>query len=128
MAQQKIMKGLATTLPFDKFWKWLQGHANCIVRAGTPEAVLFDDDDLHWHLSAENEDLLVQVMRGKRVVGELVLAPGDIAYVQVEPLEGEEFVFDCIQETESDRIAAYHFVMSHAYDETEDLPPGRFVH
>ena len=31
------------TLPFEKFWNWLVTHPNCILRAGTPEAVLYDD-------------------------------------------------------------------------------------
>ena len=38
------------TLPFERFWKWLKHHPNCILRAGTSEAWLYDHEDLHWHL------------------------------------------------------------------------------
>ena len=36
------------TLTFDKFWTWIQAHPNCILRAGTPESVIFDDDDFAY--------------------------------------------------------------------------------
>ena len=26
------------TLPFEKFWRWLEAHPNCITRAGTADA------------------------------------------------------------------------------------------
>ena len=39
---KRLTAAVATTLTFEKFWTWLGGHANCIVRAGTPEAVLLD--------------------------------------------------------------------------------------
>ena len=35
-----------STLTFDRFWRWLKRHPNCIVRAGTPDATLFDQEDL----------------------------------------------------------------------------------
>ena len=40
-----------TTLSFDEFWEWLMGHPNCILRAGTPDTILFDDEDFYWHLA-----------------------------------------------------------------------------
>ncbi|MGB6366978.1 MAG: hypothetical protein WBG93_09130, partial [Thermoanaerobaculia bacterium] len=58
------------TLSLEAFWSWLLTHPNCIVRAGTREAVIYDDEDLHWHLANEGpETLLVQLVRGKRLVG-----------------------------------------------------------
>ena len=106
----KRVTPVATTLTFPKFWTWLQGHVNCIVRAGTPEVVLFDHDDFHWTLLAEDDTTrVVQLARGKELVGELVLFPTEIAYVQTEPGEQEgEFLFDCMIETESAREVAYH--------------------
>jgi hypothetical protein len=124
----KTMEHAASALAFDAFWSWLHAHPNCIIRAGTPEAVLYDDDDLHWHFASEGNDLVVQLMRGKKLVGEIVLAPGEIAYVQGVAGEEDEFVFECISETESDRVAAYYFVLSHAYDTETPLTPGRAVH
>jgi hypothetical protein len=118
----------ATTLPFETFWTWLQAHPNCIIRAGTPEAVVYDHEDMHWHFTAEGADsFVVQVFRGKQLVGELVLTPADVSYVQGVAGEEDEYVFDLISESETDRVAAYFFVLSHGYD-TSDRPSGRAVH
>jgi hypothetical protein len=110
-----------TTLPFEQFWRWVQLHPNCILRAGTPEAVLYDDDDLHWHFAAEEgSTLVVQVLRGKRLLGEIILDPEQLAYVEVLPGDvPEEFVFELVAETEQERFAPYFFVFSHGLDETE---------
>ena len=118
---------VAYTLPFQKFWQWLQSHPNCIVRAGTPEVVLFDDDDLHWHFGHEEDGtLLVQVLRGKKLLGEMVIAPGDVTYVQAEPAEGDEFRFELLGE--GGDVGTYHFVLSHGYDEEEAGDGRRFTH
>ncbi|PWB68798.1 MAG: hypothetical protein C3F15_15925, partial [Holophagae bacterium] len=62
------------TMPFDEFWSWLLTHPNCILRAGTPDSVLYDDDDLHWHLEEDpDRNPSVQLVRGKHVLAELVL-------------------------------------------------------
>ena len=93
---------VAYTLPFTKFWAWVQLHPNCIVRAGTPEVVLFDDDDLHWHFGHDEDGtLLVQLIRGKKLFGEMAIAPADVTYVQVEPADGEEFRFELLGEGEN---------------------------
>lgn len=122
----KRVTPVASTLTFPKFWAWLQGHVNCIVRAGTPEVVLFDHDDFHWTLLTEDEGTrVVQLARGKELVGELVLFPTEIAYVQTEPGEHEgEFLFDCMIETDTAREVAYHFVMAHPY-EASDHPRAK---
>jgi len=115
------------TLPFDAFWVWLMGHPNCILRAGTPEAVIYDDEDLHWHFAKEEpETLVVQVLRGKLLVGELLLAPEQIAFVQgVRGDQEHEFVFELIVETEVDRYPAYFFVLIHGFDEEGEFSPSR---
>lgn len=117
----KRLTPVATTLSFEKFWNWLQGHANCILRAGTPDAALFDHDDFHWTLLTEDDTThVVQLSRGKELVGELVVFPTEIAYVQTEPGEAEgEFMFECVIETEAAREIAYHFVLAHEYDVVE---------
>jgi hypothetical protein len=120
---------VAYTLPFSKFWNWLQAHPNCIVRAGTPEVVLFDDDDLHWHFGHEDDGtLLVQLIRGKKLLGELAIAPGDVTYVQAEPGEADEFRFELLGEGESSGVGGYHFVLSHGYDEEDSGEGRRFTH
>ena len=119
MAPSKRLTPVATTLPFEKFWAWLQGHRNCILRAGTPEVVLFDHEEFHWTLLAEDDTtFVVQLARGKELIGELLVFPSEIAYVQAEPSEHEgEFLFECVMETEASREVAYHFVLAHEYDD-----------
>ena len=120
-SSHKRLTAVATTLTFDKFWTWLAGHVNCIVRAGTPEAALFDHEEFHWTLTAEDErTYVVQVARGKELVGEMVVFPTEIAYVQAEPGEQEgEWTFECVVESEAAREVAYHFVLAHEYDAVE---------
>jgi hypothetical protein len=117
------------TLHFDRFWAWISAHPNCIVRAGTPDVLLFDHDDYHWHLAVEDErTCVVQLARGKELVGELVMFVEDIAYVHCEMSENEEFICECIIEAEGRRDAAYQFVMAHGYDETESPGRRRWTH
>jgi hypothetical protein len=113
-------------ISFERFWSWLLRHPNCIYRAGTADAALFDDEDHHWHFAAEGPNCYVQVMRGKRLVGEMVLEPERVSYVQAlgEEREGE-YAFELIAENESERYAVYYFVLSHGYDEAEPSAGGR---
>lgn len=126
VSSHKRLTAVATTLTFDKFWTWLAGHVNCIVRAGTPEAALFDHEEFHWTFTAEDErTYVVQVARGKELVGELVVYPSEIAYVQTEPGEQEgEWLFECIVEGENAREVAYHFLMAHEYEADHRNPTG----
>jgi hypothetical protein len=118
------------TLPFETFWAWLTSHPNCIVRAGTPETILYDDEDYYWHFAVEGgRTLLVQVLRGKRLVGELLLDQEQISYVQVLPPEREgEFGFELVQETETENFVAYFFVLAHGFEDQEEAPPSGRVH
>jgi hypothetical protein len=115
------------TLPFETFWSWLMGHPNCIIRAGTPEAVIYDDEDLHWHFAQEGpETLVVQVLRGKLLVGELLIVPEQIAFVQGVASEREdEFAFELITENERERFVSYFFVLIHGFDEEGEFTPIR---
>lgn len=126
-----------TTLPFETFWTYLQAHPNCIVQAGTPEASLHDDEDFHWHFTAEPDGtLVVEVIRGKKLVGDLAVIPGQIAYVQITA-EGQmrsgidthdEFRFDCIGEGDKERVIHAFFVMTHAYEGDPGPTPDRWTH
>ena len=114
-----------TTLPFDAFWSWLLLHPNCIVRAGTVDAVLYDDDDLHWHFAVDGATVYVQVIRGKRLLGELILDSERVSYVEDlgEEREGE-WAFELISESETDRVALYYFILTHGFeDDEEESPP-----
>ena len=118
------------TLSFAEFWNWLLGHPDCILRAGTPEAILYDDDGLHWTFSEEEpQTMVVQVLRGKLLVGELLIAPDQIAYVQgLTPDHENEFVFELVIETETERFAAYFFVLVHGYSGDRDEEAAGRVH
>jgi hypothetical protein len=117
------------TLAFEPFWSWLATHPNCILRAGTPEAVLYDDDDLHWHFASEEAGThVVQVLRGKHLLGELLVEPEQVSYVQGSAGDEEgEFVFELVAENESDQVASWFFVLSHGY-EAESQPSHGRVH
>lgn len=129
MASDPKLPLAPNVVSFDKFWSWLQGHPNCILSAGTPEAVLYDDEDFHWHFASEEDGtLLVQVLRGKQLVGEIAIAPRTITYVQSEAKGDEEFVFECVEETDREPLVAYHFTLSHDYSPEEVVKQGRWVH
>ena len=120
------------TLTFETFWAWVVAHPNCILRAGTPESVLYDDEEFHWHFATEGpHTLLVQVIRGKRLVGELLVEPEGVTYVQGAAGEREdEFVFELVTEAEGERTVAFFFVLTHGYDgeEAEPTHPHSRVH
>lgn len=129
MSKRERMSDATPTMSFETFWEWFTGHPNCILRAGTREAVIFDDDDFHWHFTMDGAtNLLVQVIRGKRLIGELLIQPQEIAYVQgvVGDQEGE-FVFELVGGEEDSPSALYFFVLTHGYDMQED-PDTRRVH
>ncbi len=112
------------TIDLDTFWKWLVLHPNCVVRAGSADALICDDEDFHWQFVSENNSLLIaQLVFGKRLVGEILIDRDRVAYVQV--LQGEqdnEHVFELICETERERTAAWVFVMSHGMDDEPGEP------
>ena len=134
MSTDTLLSDETPTLSFDEFWDWIVRHPNCILRAGTQDAVLYDDEDYHWHFAVEGPDTpLVQLIRGKRLLGELLIARDRIAFVQGAPgdVEGEH-VFDLVLETESERLTAYFFVVSHAYEVAASTgapgTPGHSIH
>jgi hypothetical protein len=110
-----------TTLEFDRFWRWLKRHVNCIVRVGTQDAFLYDQEDLHWHLD-EDEDRtpVVQLMRAKQTIAEVVIEARELLFVQVMPdPDGEagQFLFEVIGGEAADPQAVYHFVLTHGLDD-----------
>ena len=115
------------TLPFKTFWKWLVTHPDCILRGGTRDAVIYDDGDLHWHLADGKEGtLMVQVIRGKRLMGELILEPERVAYVQAILVDDQEqHTFELISEDGSDAAPVYYFVLTHGYEGEESPTRGR---
>ena len=121
----KIEKG--RTLSFDQFWDWLLDHPNCILRAGTTDSALYDLDAFHWHFSEEESGApIIQLVRGKDLVGEIIIDPQDVQFVQVTAdnsgAGGEEggagrFLFELIGGTEGETFPMYHFLMAHGLEE-----------
>ena len=116
-------------LSFEELWKYLQYHANCIVSAGTADTVIYDHDDYHWHFAKEGKDTLVQVIRGKHMVGEMLVAGTHVTFVQGVDKEGGDFLYECYVEGSEGPVASYYFTVSHAHEpEEEKRPQGRWVH
>jgi len=118
------MKAHGTTLPFEEFWAWLGSHADCTLRAGTDDAWLYDQDDLHWHVRQEDGQHWVQLMRGKHIVGEIGIDSTEIAAVQVSPVaetEGE-FEYQLLSESGDDLRPIVVLILAHGYEETEGRP------
>ncbi len=116
------------TMPLDRFWKWLKDHHNCIVRAGSADTALYDDEDLHWHLSEDpDRNLVVQLGQGKSLHAEMVIEPAPILFVQAIP-EGTEgqFMFELVA-GESEAYSAYYFVLAHGYED-EGHPTETWKH
>ena len=113
------------THSFDAFWSWIQHHPNCLVRVATPDAVLYDDDSVHWFIGADQNDLVVQQIRGKRLSGEILVDPERVTYVQEVGEERQgEFLFEAIAETPAARFTAYTFVVAHGFDEEAEPAHG----
>ena len=117
-----------TTLPIEQFWKWLQMHSNCIIRAATPECCFYDHDHLHWQLAEEpNSNLIVQQFLGKQLIAEMVIETREVLFVQVTPdNEGDEgqFQFELIAGSKNETYTVGHFLMAHGYEE-ESLHHGQ---
>ena len=127
MSSEEHLSDSTTTMSIDSFWTWLTGHPNCILRAGSREAAIYDDDDLHWHLAREGGGtLLVQLVRGKRLMGELLIPHEKIAYVQggLGDQQGE-FVFELVTDSESVEPASFFFVLTHGFDSQGEMDSGR---
>jgi hypothetical protein len=111
------------TLSLQDFWPWLEDHCNCILRAGTPDSILYDHDDFFWRFTHENPStLLVQLVKGKRLVGEVFIEPDMVSSVRITAGDKEEVIFDLMAEADGEEQVLYYFVMAHGYDVHE--PPS----
>ena len=127
MTQDDRLADSTPTMSFEAFWGWVTSHPNCILRAGTRDTVVFDDDDLHWNFNGDDpSNLLVQVIRGKRLIGEILIPRQDIAFVQgvLGDQEGE-FIFELVSGDESSQSALFFFVLTHGYESMDDPDPKR---
>ncbi|MHB8420440.1 MAG: hypothetical protein ACYDCL_20395 [Myxococcales bacterium] len=111
-----------TSLAFDRFWRWLREHPNCILEAGTPECDLFDHDDLHWQLGDdEDHGQYVQLVCGKRTVGELLIDSRDVLFVQGRPDATEDepgrHLFELIGGSPEEPYPLYRFLVAHGIED-----------
>jgi hypothetical protein len=110
-----------TTLPFDRFWRWLKHHASCILRAGAGDTWLHDQEAFHWHLEEdEQRSPNVQLVWGKLLVGEMALDVRDVLFVQATPdPEAEEpgqYLFELVGGAGEPEVV-YHFLVAHGFEE-----------
>jgi hypothetical protein len=117
------------SLPFDRFWDWVLDHTNCILSVGTEDSLLYDAEALHWVLFAEEDGTpVVQLILGKRLVGEMVLDTTDLLQVQVMPdpenLERGSFLFKVLGGLKSAPRVRYTFQLAHGL---ENLPTTTHV-
>ena len=108
-------------LTFDLFWKWLQDHSHCVIRAGSGEMSVSDHDSLHWDFFAEDDGRAVcQAILGKALLAEIVIERGDVLFVQTSPdLEDPQrnaWLFECVGGTRDDNYPLYSFVMTHGIE------------
>jgi len=118
-----------STLTLERFWNWLLNHPNCILRAGTADAALYDQEDFHWHFEQEGPSQeVIQLIRGKQLVGEMFLDTRDIQYVQAIPdnESGERgwYLFELVGGPKEEPLPMYHFLMSHGPDMDTAHPTG----
>jgi len=116
---------LNQSLMIDEFWAWLTAHYNCILRAGGPGFVVFDQPDIHWHLGVDPDGIMfVQLIKGKESTMEFFLNPGDVLYVQSSPEEDDQTLFECIGGSNGQPEPLCHFLTAHPYDD-EQAPASR---
>lgn len=113
-----------TTLAFERFWRWLLDHPNCILRAGSSDCALYDQEELHWHLGEDpDRHPFVQLVWGKRIVGEMVLDVHEVLFVQATPDTDPEdpgrFLFELIGGPKEEAYTLYHFLVAHGLEEEE---------
>jgi hypothetical protein len=107
------------TQTLERFWRWLKDHADCILRANTATAYLYDQEDLHWNLVEEEDGKrVIQLKRGKQFIGELVLDPAEALFVQSAPdtSQPDHFVFDVIGGSRDDADPVLTLILAHGPD------------
>lgn len=115
-------------LSFEQFWGWLKIHYNCIVRAGGEGCVVYDQPYLHWHMLEEEDLSIVQIIRGKDLITELVIEPRQVMYVESTLQEENNVLFELIGTIQDEPVSLFHFMMAHGYEEEEERIRPRWTH
>ncbi|MBL8956756.1 MAG: serine/threonine protein kinase [Myxococcaceae bacterium] len=111
-------------LTFDRFWRWLLDHPNCVIRAGSDDCTLIDHEDFHWDFLEEEEgDVVIQLVKGKALVAELILARRDVLFVQasldVENASSGYWLFELIGGPKEETFTVAHVLMSHGIEQQQ---------
>ena len=106
---------------FERFWRWLKAHPNCILQAGTADLVVFDHELGHWSVTEDEANTpILQFILGKALVSEPVLETHNILFVQasLDPeIPEDQVVFELMVGTADENHARYHVRMAHGMDE-----------
>jgi hypothetical protein len=111
-----------TTLSFERFMRWVQHHRHCVLRVGGADTYLYDQEDFHWSFEEDpDRNVVVQLNRGKTIVGELVMEGREVLFVQSTQEEGERgaFLFELVGGPQGEAFTLYHFVLAHGFEEEE---------
>lgn len=111
----------AAPLTFDQFFRWLQDHRNCVVRAGSADVMLMDSELTHWDFFDEDDGRAVcQLILGKALVGEILIERSDVLFVQASPdieqAQAGHWMFECFGGPKDDAYPVFVFVLSHGME------------
>lgn len=108
-------------LTFDAFWRWIQEHHNCLLRVGSNDVMLMDNELLHWDFFEEEDGrAVVQAIVGKSLVGEVIIDRNEVLLVQASPdLEqpgSQAWNFECMGGNGEDNFPLFSFLMTHGME------------
>ncbi len=111
----------ASPLTFDTFWRWLQEHRNCVLRVGSNDVVLMDNELVHWDFFDEDDGrAVVQAIVGKALVGEAIIERSDVLFVQASPdLEqpgSQAWNFELIGGNKEESFPLFAFLLTHGME------------
>jgi len=111
----------AAPLTFDSFWRWLAEHRNCVLRVGSNDVVLMDNELLHWDFFDEDDGrAVVQAIIGKSLVGEVIIERSEILFVQasldLESPGSQAWNFELIGGPKDESFPLFSFLLTHGME------------
>jgi hypothetical protein len=111
----------AAPLTFDTFWRWVQDHRNCVLRVGSNDVMLMDNEMVHWDFFEEDDGrAVVQAILGKSLVGEVVIERSEVLFVQaspeVDPAGSQAWNFELIGGNKEENFPLFSFLVSHGIE------------
>jgi hypothetical protein len=122
--------GTNKPLTFPGFWEFLKDHANCVLGASWGPGALFDEDSLHWVLfDREDHHAVLQLIRGKNLVGELVIDPQEIDEVEISPdpenPQSGHYLAELLSSAARGREPLGHVLLAHGVEDGRGHPQLR---